>query len=154
MPKRAAAVLFVLAVTTSPVGAAPAQPPAAPAQTPAPPSAGDREVSESPDPEVQKYRQALARQREIARKFRGAKRGEQAQYRIGRLLVDPRNPERDYARASHEFQTLLRRYPRTRLRDEAQSWVTLLDEIVQARRENAELREDMKKLLEIDLEPQ
>ena len=50
-------------------------------------------------------------------------------YQRGLILVDPRNPRRDYKLGKESFLKLIGEYPTSPLRKEARAWVAVIEEI-------------------------
>jgi DNA repair exonuclease SbcCD ATPase subunit len=50
-------------------------------------------------------------------------------YQRGLILVDPRNPRRDYKRGKESFLKLIGEYSTSPLRNEARAWVAVIEEI-------------------------
>jgi hypothetical protein len=50
-------------------------------------------------------------------------------YQRGLILVDPRNPRRDYKLGEESFLKLIGEYPTSPLKNEARAWVAVIEEI-------------------------
>ena len=55
--------------------------------------------------------------------------GDQALYMTGLIWAHPANSEQDYSKSKEAFSTLLRKYPQSSLKSEAQVWVLVIREL-------------------------
>ena len=55
--------------------------------------------------------------------------GDQALFQIGMVYAHPANPEKDYQKSKEAFRRLLRKYPLSHLKPEAEAWIMVLREI-------------------------
>ena len=62
--------------------------------------------------------------------------GDQALFQIGMVYAHPANPEKNYQKSKEAFRRLLRKYPLSHLKPEAETWIMILREI-------QELKQDM-----------
>jgi outer membrane protein assembly factor BamD (BamD/ComL family) len=98
-----------------------------------------------------KYSEAIKQYRRLL-KSKDRNVVELSQYQIAYTLAFYKNPRRDFQEALNEFQLFIRRFPASRLKEDAANWVALLDQYLAKRSENEKLRDDIKKLVDIDIE--
>jgi len=98
-----------------------------------------------------KYSEAIGQYRKL---LKGQDRNiaERSQYQIAYTLAFYKNPKRDFQEALNEFQLFIRRFPASRLKEDAANWTALLSQYLAKRSENEKLRDDIKKLVDIDIE--
>lgn len=77
---------------------------------------------------------------------------ETAQYQLAYTIAYYKNAGRDYQEALNEFQLFLKKYPESSLKEEAANWVSLLNQAVMKQSENEQLRDNIKRLVDIDIE--
>lgn len=98
-----------------------------------------------------KYGEAASLYRKLSKS--GQKNiAETAQFQIGRTLAFYKNPKRDYPEALIEFQIFVKRFPQSQIREDASNWVFILDQYLTKKTENDKLKEDIRKLVDIDIE--
>jgi len=61
--------------------------------------------------------------------------GDQALFQIGLIYAHPDNPEHDYRKAIANFEQLVRAYPGSRRKLEAETWIQALKELAEAERQ-------------------
>lgn len=99
-----------------------------------------------------KYSEALTVYRKVARNGNARER-EFAQYQTAFTLSYFKNSHRDYQEALTEFQIFVKRYPESKMKSEALNWISILQMHLNQRNENQKLKEDIQKLVDIDLSP-
>jgi len=99
-----------------------------------------------------RYSEAIVQYRKLLLKSKDKSVVEMAQYQLAYTLAFYKNPKRDCQDALNEFQLFLKRYPESVRRDEAANWVYLLNQYLSKKSENERLRDDIKKLVDIDIE--
>ncbi len=72
------------------------------------------------------YREARGAYLDLAEAYPQSPRTEKALFNASYILVYYKNPDKDYDKARHEFEEFLKRYPKSELAGEAQSWVGLV----------------------------
>lgn len=87
-----------------------------------------------------KYKEARDAYRTLAEDQTNPRRAERAKFRAAYILVYYKNPDKDYSRASREFDEFLIRYPSGALAGEAGTWLDLLRQFDQTKT-NALLKE-------------
>jgi FtsZ-binding cell division protein ZapB len=80
-----------------------------------------------------KYQQAHVVYQRVAREAAGTPVGEEALYRSARVLLDARNPSKNYAAAVMELERYVLHYPSGRYADDAADLIAALDFSQQAR---------------------
>jgi outer membrane protein assembly factor BamD (BamD/ComL family) len=98
-----------------------------------------------------KFSEAIAQFRKLT-KSNDRSVAETAQYRLAYTFAYYKNGGRDYREALNEFQLFLKKFPESGLKEEAANWIFLLNQTVANRSENDQLRESMKRLVDIDIE--
>lgn len=117
--------------------------------------------------------QAISEQEKARELFPTRPPGDRILYEMGMLLIDPRNQDRDYKQSLEIFQQLIRVFPQSRYRKEAETWSFILSSLIEShnrlKENNTEiktlriellhkeqmiqgLREQRKKMKQIDLE--
>jgi outer membrane protein assembly factor BamD (BamD/ComL family) len=98
-----------------------------------------------------KYSEAVKQYRRLL-KSKDRNVAELSQYQIAYTLAFYKNPKKDFQEALNEFQLFGRRFPESRLKEDAANWVSFLNQYLAKRSENEKLRDDIKKLVDIDIE--
>ena len=80
-----------------------------------------------------KYREARDAYRALGADRSNRRRAERAQFNAAYILVYYRNPDKDYPRATREFEEFLIRYPASMLAGEANSWLDMLRKFDESR---------------------
>ncbi|MCG6878699.1 MAG: hypothetical protein LJE96_06070 [Deltaproteobacteria bacterium] len=57
--------------------------------------------------------------------------GEADLYRRGLILAHPRNPDLDYEKSKTYFQSVIRDFPETSLRQESETWILTLETLIE-----------------------
>jgi tetratricopeptide (TPR) repeat protein len=76
----------------------------------------------------------------------------EAQYRIAFILSFYKNPHRDYATSIKEYQRAVSKYPQSPHRREAENMISLLSSIVSQEAETKQMKEDLQKLQQLEIE--
>ena len=78
--------------------------------------------------------------------------GDEALYLKGFIWAHPANPEQDYSKSKEAFSTMLRMYPKSLLKSQAQTWILVIREIQdsqsllkQVQSENHRMKNELKK---------
>lgn len=61
------------------------------------------------------------------------------------------NPQRDYAQAIRSFVEFIKRYPGSRRKDEARTWISVLKTIQELKKENEHLNQSIEQLKRLDI---
>jgi len=80
-----------------------------------------------------KFKEAYNEYRALAESTTDPGLAEQSKFNAAYILVDHKNPDKNYVRASREFEEFLIRYPRSARADEAGSWVEILKQFERSR---------------------
>ncbi len=80
-----------------------------------------------------KFKEAYKEYRTLAESSTDSRLAEQSKFKAAYILVDRRNPNKDYALSSREFEEFLIRYPRSPLAGEAGSWLDILKQFESSR---------------------
>ncbi len=100
-----------------------------------------------------KYSEAASHYKKLVRN-KHQEIAEKAQFQLAYTLAFYRNPKRDYEEALSEFQTFVERFSGSPLKEEASNWIFLIEQYMAKNSENDKLREDIKKLVGMDIEPE
>lgn len=124
---------------------------------PAPPPAGDQDPTRlviQADELVRSNSPRAARQlyRQVLHDHPGTPAAENALYGLGRLYVDPTTHMRDYSAAYTAFARLLAEYPDSVHAPDARAWQAALNELLRAQTELRQVRGDLDRLKELDME--
>jgi outer membrane protein assembly factor BamD (BamD/ComL family) len=98
-----------------------------------------------------KFSEAVVTYGKIAKESAGTERGAQALFAEACTIAYYDNPNRDYAQALQKFDEFLRRYPDNRKAREAQNWRSLVKTVVELRKENERLTQNIEQLKKIDI---
>lgn len=98
-----------------------------------------------------KFSEAIVQYRKLTRN-KDKSVAETAQYQLAYTFAYYKNMGRDYQEALNEFQLFLKKYPESSLKEEAANWVSLLNQAVMKQSENELLRDNIKRLVDIDIE--
>jgi TolA-binding protein len=80
-----------------------------------------------------KFKEAYNEYRALAESATDPRWAEQSKFNAAYILVDHKNPDKDYAHAAREFEEFLIRYPRSARAGEAGSWVEILRQFERSR---------------------
>lgn len=61
------------------------------------------------------------------------------------------NPQRDYAQAIRSFAEFIKRYPDNRRADEARTWISVLRTVLELKKQNEHLKENIEELKQLDI---
>ena len=95
------------------------------------------------------YSRALEKNRQLLEK--DPRMGDQALFQMGLICAHPKNSNRDYRKSSRLFQRLIKEYPESGLKGQAQIWVLFLQEVIEKDKKIDDLQRQIEKLKEIDL---
>ncbi len=98
-----------------------------------------------------RYGEALALYMKVAKESAGSNRGAEALFSAATARVFFDNPHRDYALALQQFEEFLQRYPRSEKTREARNWRAILKVIVELKKENEQLTQNIEQLKKIDI---
>jgi len=80
-----------------------------------------------------KFKEAYNAYRALAESATDPRWAEQSKFNAAYILVDHKNPDKDYVLAAREFEEFLIRYPRSARAGEAGSWVEILRQFERSR---------------------
>jgi hypothetical protein len=80
-----------------------------------------------------KFKEAYNEYRALAESATDLRLAEQSKFHAAYILVDRRNPDKDYALAARGFEEFLIRYPKSALAGEAGSWLEILRQFDRSR---------------------
>jgi outer membrane murein-binding lipoprotein Lpp len=80
-----------------------------------------------------KFKEAYREYRALAESGTDPRWTEQSKFQAGYVLVDRRNPDKNYTLAEREFEEFLIRYPKSALAGEAGSWLDILRQFERSR---------------------
>jgi len=98
-----------------------------------------------------KYNEAIVVCDRVARESGGTTRGAEALFLAAatRSLYD--NPQKDYALSLEKFDEFIRTYPNNEKTRDAQNWRAILKTLLDYKRENERLNQNIEKLKKIDI---
>lgn len=91
------------------------------------------------------YRKGIERLTEVVDTYPGARWQDAAHYWLAYAHLAHDNPKRNIEKAQSLFRRLLRDFPTTRYRWEAENYLKLIEEVLQPRREVKRIKEGMMK---------
>lgn len=74
-----------------------------------------------------------------------------ALFELALINANHDNPQRDYAQATRTFSEFLKRYPKNRRADEAQTWISVLRSVQELKKQNEHLSESIEELKQLDI---
>lgn len=83
--------------------------------------------------EQRKFKEAYNEYRALAENATDPRLAEQSKFNAAHILVDHKNPDKDYVLAVREFEEFLIRYPRSARAGEAGSWLEILRQFERSR---------------------
>lgn len=88
-----------------------------------------------------KYGASLRETEEVLRISPGTL-GDLALFQMGLIYAHPKNPDQDYQTSLKRFQRMIKEFPKSKFKNQAEVWVLFIREIMGNEREIAELRQD------------
>ncbi len=98
-----------------------------------------------------RYGEALTIYSRIAKESAGTDRGAKALFSAATARISFDNPHRDYTLALQDFEEFLHRYPRNEKAHEAQNWKSALRVMIELKKENEGLTQNIEQLKKIDI---
>jgi outer membrane protein assembly factor BamD (BamD/ComL family) len=92
------------------------------------------------------FKGAVAESRQVLSKFPNAPPGDQALFNIALIFADYRNPNKDYNKSLLHFKRLVTEFPHSTLREQAKTWIEVLDAIEKAKQVDIEIEEKRKEV--------
>jgi outer membrane protein assembly factor BamD (BamD/ComL family) len=92
-----------------------------------------------------KYGASLTETKEVLRIYPRSL-GDLALFQMGLIYAHPKNPDQDYQRALQRFQRLIKEFPQSKFKNQAQVWVLFIQEIMDKEGEIGELRHEARQL--------
>lgn len=68
--------------------------------------------------------------------------GDQALFQMGLVYAHPKNPDQDYQRSLESLQRVIKEFPRSKFKNQAEVWAWYIQEIMDKEREIGELKQD------------
>ena len=68
--------------------------------------------------------------------------GDQALFQMGLVYAHPMNPDQDYQRSLESLQRVIKEFPRSKFKNQAEVWAWYIQEIMDKEREIGELKQD------------
>lgn len=68
--------------------------------------------------------------------------GDQALFQMGLVYAHPMNPDQDYLRSLESLQRVIKEFPRSKFKNQAEVWAWYIQEIMDKEREIGELKQD------------
>jgi outer membrane protein assembly factor BamD (BamD/ComL family) len=88
-----------------------------------------------------KYGASLSEIKEVLRMYPRSL-GDQALFQMGLVYAHPKNPDQDYQSALKSFKRVIREFPRSKFKNQAEVWVWYIQEVMDKEREISELKQD------------
>ena len=88
-----------------------------------------------------KYGASLSETTEVLRIYPRSL-GDQALFQMGLVYAHPKNPDQDYQRSLESLQRVIKEFPRSKFKNQAEVWVWFIQEIIDKEREIGELKQD------------
>ena len=88
-----------------------------------------------------KYGASLSETTEVLRIYPRSL-GDQALFQMGLVYAHPKNPDQDYQRSLESLQRVIKEFPRSKYKNQAEVWVWFIQEIMDKEREIGELKQD------------
>jgi len=67
--------------------------------------------------------------------------GDEALFQMGLIYAYPRNPDQDYQKSLKRFQRVIKEFPKSELKDQAEVWACVLQKIIDKDRELGKLEQ-------------
>ncbi|MFH1148427.1 MAG: tetratricopeptide repeat protein [Pseudomonadota bacterium] len=90
------------------------------------------------------YRACVRKYEQVSERFPGM--GDQAFFQMGIVSVHPKNTKRDYEKSLAYFQKLIKEYPESQLKEEAESLVSLLNGVMESEKRVKSQQKQMENL--------
>ncbi len=98
-----------------------------------------------------KYPEAIALYEKIAKDSSGSNRAADALFSSAKARASYDNPHKDYGASLQQFDEYIRRYPNNKRAPEAQQWRYLIKTIIDVKKENERLNQNIEQLKKIDI---
>lgn len=95
------------------------------------------------------YSRALKKNQQLLKKY--PQMGDRALFQMGLITAHPKNPDKNYKKSLQCFQRIIKEFPKSDLKNQAQIWVLSLQELIKKDKKIDDLQKQMEKLKEIDL---
>ena len=92
------------------------------------------------------FKGAIAESRQILSQFPNTPPGDTALFTIALIFADYRNPDKDYNKSLLYFKRLVDDFPHSALREQAKTWIEVLNAIEKAKQVDIEIEEKRKEL--------
>ena len=86
------------------------------------------------------YKAALAENRKVMANYPSGL-ADQALFQIGRIYGHPHNPDRNYQKSLEAFRSLIEKYPASRLRPDAEIWISVIEQFVAQKKQIQALKQ-------------
>ena len=92
------------------------------------------------------FKGAIAESQHVLSKFPNTSPGDQALFHIALIFADYRNANKDYNTSLLYFKRLVKEFPQSTLREQAKTWIEVLDAIEKAKQVDIEIEEKRKEV--------
>lgn len=96
--------------------------------------------------EMGNFKEAIAESRQVLSQFPNAPPGDDALFTIALIFADYRNPDKDYNKSLLYFKRLVDEFPHSTLREQAKTWIEVLNAIEKAKQVDIEIEEKRKEM--------
>jgi outer membrane protein assembly factor BamD (BamD/ComL family) len=86
------------------------------------------------------YGASLRETKEVLRLYPRAL-GDEALFQMGLIYACPKNPDQDYQRSLKRFGRVIKEFPKSKMRNQAEAWVLFIQEIMDREREIGDLKQ-------------
>ncbi|MBN2516771.1 MAG: tetratricopeptide repeat protein [Deltaproteobacteria bacterium] len=92
------------------------------------------------------FKEAIEESRQVLSQFPNTPPGDEALFTIALIFADYRNPNKDYIKSLLYFKRLINEFPHSTLREQAKTWIEVLDVIEKAKQVDIEIEEKRKEV--------
>ena len=92
------------------------------------------------------YKAALEKNQKILRTYPEIK--DEALFQIGLIYAHPKNPDKNYEKSLKYFQEIIKKFPKSHLRNQAKIWILVLQDIIKKDKKIKEQNEKIKILMQ------
>ncbi len=98
-----------------------------------------------------RYKEAAACYNKIMAESPDSALAANALFELALINAHHDNPQRDYAQATRSFAEFIKRYPDNRRADEARTWISVLRTVLELKKQNEHLKENIEELKQLDI---
>ncbi|MBW2331603.1 MAG: tetratricopeptide repeat protein [Deltaproteobacteria bacterium] len=87
-----------------------------------------------------KYEESMREAKEVLRLYPRIL-GDEALFQMGLIYAYPKNPDQDYQKSLKRFQRVIKEFPKSELKDQAEVWASVLQKIMDKEKEIGKLEQ-------------